>query len=92
MGKRTSLCVPRSFDGVLKGQDAGGENLPAVGLTSEAPFSVLIWVLKRKEKSKDPTPTAHRFFLQECIALRAPARNAVCCYNSPAVILPFSKP
>lgn len=28
----------------------------------------------------------------ECIALRAPARNAVCCYNSPAVILPFSKP
>lgn len=45
MGKRTSLCVPRNFDGVLKGQDAGGQDLPAVGLTSEAPFSVLIWVL-----------------------------------------------
>ncbi|XP_021574299.1 spermatid-specific manchette-related protein 1 isoform X3 [Carlito syrichta] len=28
----------------------------------------------------------------ECIALRAPARNAVCYYNSPAVILPMSEP
>ncbi|XP_029775767.1 spermatid-specific manchette-related protein 1 isoform X3 [Suricata suricatta] len=28
----------------------------------------------------------------ECIALRAPARNAMCCYNSPAVILPLSEP
>ncbi|XP_040337438.1 sperm microtubule inner protein 6 isoform X4 [Herpailurus yagouaroundi] len=27
-----------------------------------------------------------------CIALRAPARNAMCCYNSPAVILPLSEP
>nr|KAF6432968.1 ciliated bronchial epithelium 1 [Molossus molossus] len=28
----------------------------------------------------------------ECIALRAPARNALCCYKSPAVILPMSEP
>ncbi|XP_046521147.1 spermatid-specific manchette-related protein 1 [Equus quagga] len=28
----------------------------------------------------------------DCIALRSPARNAVCCYNSPAVILPMSEP
>nr|KAF6483360.1 ciliated bronchial epithelium 1 [Rousettus aegyptiacus] len=28
----------------------------------------------------------------ECIALRAPARNAMCCYNFPASILPISKP
>lgn len=28
----------------------------------------------------------------ECIALRAPARNAMCCYNSPAIILPLSEP
>nr|XP_037854246.1 spermatid-specific manchette-related protein 1 isoform X1 [Chlorocebus sabaeus] len=27
-----------------------------------------------------------------CTSLRAPARNAVCCYNSPAVILPISEP
>nr|XP_008538264.1 PREDICTED: spermatid-specific manchette-related protein 1 [Equus przewalskii] len=29
---------------------------------------------------------------KDCIALRSPARNAVCCYNSPAVILPMSEP
>ncbi|XP_073737544.1 sperm microtubule inner protein 6 isoform X2 [Callorhinus ursinus] len=28
----------------------------------------------------------------ECTDLRAPARNAMCCYNSPAVILPLSEP
>ncbi|XP_059957991.1 sperm microtubule inner protein 6 [Mesoplodon densirostris] len=28
----------------------------------------------------------------ECIALRAPEGNAMCCYNSPAVILPLSEP
>ncbi|XP_045418907.1 spermatid-specific manchette-related protein 1 isoform X2 [Lemur catta] len=27
-----------------------------------------------------------------CIALRAQARNAMCCYNSPAVVLPMSEP
>nr|XP_012318592.1 spermatid-specific manchette-related protein 1 [Aotus nancymaae] len=27
-----------------------------------------------------------------CTSLRAPTRNAVCCYNSPAVILPISEP
>ncbi|XP_028382738.1 spermatid-specific manchette-related protein 1 isoform X4 [Phyllostomus discolor] len=26
----------------------------------------------------------------ECIAVRPPARNAMCCYNSPATILPMS--
>ncbi|XP_032748241.1 spermatid-specific manchette-related protein 1 isoform X1 [Rattus rattus] len=28
----------------------------------------------------------------EYVALRPPARNAVCCYNSPAIILPVSQP
>ncbi|XP_036033943.1 spermatid-specific manchette-related protein 1 isoform X1 [Onychomys torridus] len=28
----------------------------------------------------------------ECLALRSPARNAMCCYNSPAIILPISQP
>ncbi|XP_019062331.1 spermatid-specific manchette-related protein 1 isoform X2 [Fukomys damarensis] len=28
----------------------------------------------------------------ECITLRAQGRNALCCYNSPAVILPISEP
>ncbi|XP_030109697.1 sperm microtubule inner protein 6 isoform X4 [Mus musculus] len=28
----------------------------------------------------------------ECVALRSPARNAMCCYNSPAIILPVSQP
>uniref|UniRef100_A0A8C5KT53 Sperm microtubule inner protein 6 n=1 Tax=Jaculus jaculus TaxID=51337 RepID=A0A8C5KT53_JACJA len=28
----------------------------------------------------------------EYVALRSPARNAVCCYNSPALILPMSQP
>ncbi|XP_028634960.1 spermatid-specific manchette-related protein 1 isoform X2 [Grammomys surdaster] len=28
----------------------------------------------------------------ECVALRPPARNAMCCYNSPAIILPISQP
>ncbi|KAF7479931.1 spermatid-specific manchette-related protein 1 isoform X1 [Marmota monax] len=27
-----------------------------------------------------------------CFALRPPARNAMCCYNSPAVFLPLSEP
>ncbi|XP_037058414.1 spermatid-specific manchette-related protein 1 isoform X2 [Peromyscus leucopus] len=28
----------------------------------------------------------------ECLALRSPTRNAMCCYNSPAIILPISQP
>ncbi|XP_069430062.1 sperm microtubule inner protein 6 isoform X2 [Ovis canadensis] len=28
----------------------------------------------------------------ECVSLRAPTRNAMCCYNSPAVVLPLSEP
>nr|XP_006986014.1 spermatid-specific manchette-related protein 1 isoform X2 [Peromyscus maniculatus bairdii] len=28
----------------------------------------------------------------ECLALRSPARNAMCCYNPPAIILPISQP
>lgn len=34
----------RCFDEVLKGQEAGGEDLGAVGLTPEAPLRVLVWV------------------------------------------------
>nr|KAF6331532.1 ciliated bronchial epithelium 1 [Pipistrellus kuhlii] len=28
----------------------------------------------------------------ECVALRAPARDALCCNNSPAAVLPLSEP
>lgn len=42
----TFRCLPRgdaSFGGVLKGQEAGGDDLRAIGLTPEALLGTLVW-------------------------------------------------
>lgn len=83
------------FEEILKGQEAGGEDLRAVGQIPEQTKTrcSVSWSGRGVERNqKAQLLPAHRFFLQECVSLRAPTRNAMCCYNSPAVVLPLSEP
>lgn len=82
----------RCVYGVLNGQEAEAEDLRAVGLIlrSAAQTLSLGWRVGRNQNAQ--LFPAHCFLFQECIALRAPGRNAMYCFNSPAVILPMSEP